>query len=604
MPLHPSHRGESLALGDDKLSSLAAMMEDILPSDTAAKANVIGDHERDNNTKNNMISPITLFGNIDRARQISTILMKHGFGELLSRIGLGSLRTKKDEEEKPKTSFAQRLRLTLQDLGPSFIKLGQIISTRPDLIPADVITELKKLQDEVPPIPFNDVKEVIESSLGSTLEELFIEFQEKPLASASIGQVHRARIMSGETPVDVVVKVQRPNIKGTIERDLDLLHSFASLIERFIPESRIYSPVGLVKEFDRTITAELNFDTEAGNAERFARNFANDPYAKFPKIYRERSSKRVLTMEFFNGVKITSAVKEGASGEKIAKRSLRIVAQMIFEDGFFHADPHPGNVMVLRPLDSEEPTIGLLDLGLVGSISEKMQEGAIDLMAAAIREDVDALTDALLTMGKPRGSVDKEALRALVGTLSQKYLGKPLKEIEISAVISDLVGGAMQFNIDMPTELVMMGKAIMTVEGIGKELYPELDIYTELKPYFLKLLKRRYSPEKILREVLRGAGQLNKLAINLPEQLHTILEDTRKGRFSIKTQDPGMVAAADRLGRRLFSGIIVASLILGSSILIEHQREAISWLAILMLISGISLFFAHVMRDFWRGSDT
>ena len=494
-----------------------------------------------------------------------------------------------------------RLRLTLQDLGPSFIKLGQIISTRPDLIPDDVITELKKLQDEVPPVTFAEVKEVIESSLGATLEELFIEFQEKPLASASIGQVHRARLMVDEAPVDVVVKVQRPNIKTTIERDLDLLHSFAALIERFIPESRLYSPSGLVKEFDRTITAELNFETEASNAERFTKNFADNPNAKFPKIFRERSSKKVLTMEFLHGVKITSAPKQGASGEKIAKEALKIVAQMIFEDGFFHADPHPGNLLVLHPIDNDPPVIGLIDLGLVGSISEKMQDGSIALMAAAIRQDVDGLTESLLTMGRPQGSVDKEALRSMVGTLSQKYLGKPLKEIEISAVISDLVEGGRLFHIEMPTELVMMGKAIMTVEGIGKELYPELDIFTELQPYFLRLVKRRFSPEKIAKDLLRGAGQINKLAVNLPDQLNTILEDMKHGRFSLKTQDPGLLVAADRLGRRLFVGMIVASLMISSAMLISESQET-SWLGISMFLFGGFFFFTHMFRDFWRNS--
>jgi ubiquinone biosynthesis protein len=554
-----------------------------------------------------MISPITLFGNLDRARQISTILVKHGFGQLLSRIGLGSLLSKKDSEEKPasvahaKASFAIRLRLTLQDLGPSFIKLGQIISTRPDLIPADVITELKKLQDEVPPVNFLEIKGVIESSLGATIEELFIEFQEKPLASASIGQVHKARLMVAEAPVDVVVKVQRPNITTIIERDLDLLHSFAALIERFIPESRLYSPSGLVKEFDRTITAELNFETEASNAERFTKNFANNPNAKFPKIFRERSSKKVLTMEFLHGVKITSAAKQGASGEKIAKETLKIVAQMIFEDGFFHADPHPGNLLVLHPLDSDPPVIGLIDLGLVGSISEKMQDGSIGLMAAAIRQDVDGLTESLLTMGRPQGLIDKEALRNMVGLLSQKYLGKPLKEIEVSAVISDLVDGGRQFNIEMPTELVMMGKALMTVEGIGKELYPDLDIFTELQPYFLRLVKRRFSPEKIAKDFLRGAGQINKLAVNLPEQLNTILEDMKHGRFSLKTQDPGLLVAADRLGRRVFVGIVVASLMLSSSILISNSKET-SWLGVSMFLFGGFFFFTHMFRDFWRNS--
>lgn len=542
-----------------------------------------------------MISPITLFGSLDRARQISTVLVRHGFGEILSRVGLGTLRRKEDEEAAPKISFAQRLRLVLQELGPSFVKLGQIISTRPDLIPAEIHAELKKLQDSVPPVPFAELRPPIESALGGTLEELFVEFQEKPLASASIGQVHRARLQAGEAVVDVVVKVQRPNIREVIERDLELLYGFAKLVERFIPESRLYSPVGLVREFDQTILAELDFLAEADNAERFARNFAKNPSVRFPKIYRERSSKKVLTMEFFDGLKITEATQHGASGEQIAKTALGVVAQMVFEDGLFHADPHPGNLLVLRPLDGPV-VLGLLDLGLVGRLNERLQDATIDLMVAAVRQDVDALTDALLAIGKPRGSVDKDALRSLVGTVSQKYLGRPLREIEVSAMIGDLIDGGKQFNIEMPTELVMMGKALMTIEGIGKELYPELDVYTELKPYFLKLVWRRYNPEKLGREALRGLSQVNRLALNLPDQLHTILEDLRRGRLALKTQDVQQAEIYDRLGRRLFSSIVVVGLLVSGALLWE-KGDIGFWLLLVALVVGLF----HLLRDFWRG---
>jgi ubiquinone biosynthesis protein len=544
------------------------------------------------------MSAISLFGNLERTRQISTVLVKHGFGEILSRIGLGSLRRKEDEEKAPKISFAQRLRLVLQELGPSFIKLGQIISTRPDLIPADIFEEMKKLQDDVPPVPFEEIKPVIETELGGTLDELFEEFQPKPLASASIGQVHRAKLRLGaDTLVEVVIKVQRPNIRATIERDLELLYTFARLVERFIPESRLYAPVGLVREFDRTIIAELDFLAEADNAERFARNFAKNPQVRFPQIYRERTGKKVLTMEFLDGLKITEAAKQGVSGEAIARAALAAIAQMIFEDGLFHADPHPGNLLVLRPFDGPV-VLGLLDLGLVGRLNERMQDATIDLMAAAIRQDVDALTDALLAIGKPQESIDKDALRSLVGTVSQKYLGRPLKEIEVSAMIRDLIDGGKQFRVEMPTELVMMGKALMTVEGIGKELYPDLDVYTELKPYFLKLVWRRYNPEKLGREALRGLGQLNRLAINLPDQLHTILEDLRRGRLALKTQDIEHPATTDRLGRRLFSGMIVASLVIAGGLAWQDDSTLGGWL----FAVAFFVFVVHALRDFLRSS--
>lgn len=546
-----------------------------------------------------MVSPITLFGNTKRATQISTILVRHGFGELLSRIGLSNLRksAKADEPDvKHRITFAERLRLTLQDLGPSFIKLGQIVSTRPDIIPEDVITELKKLQDAVPPITYEEVRDTIESTLGSPIDDVFTHFDTEPLASASIGQVHVARFEHEGEDVDVVVKVQRPHIRNTIERDIDLLYGFARLIERFIPESRIYNPSGLVREFDTTIMAELDFLREADNAERFARNFEPKPHIRFPRIYRDRTSRKVLTMERFHGDKITDAVAGGTSGEKVAKLALQAVAQMIYEDGFFHADPHPGNILILGT--PKEPILGLLDLGLVGRISDRMRDGMIDLMLASIREDIDALTDALLALGKPRGTIDKEALRALVASLSEKYLGRPIQEIEVSGLIQDLVTGAVQFDIEMPTELLMVGKALMTIEGIGKEIYPELDVYAELRPYFLKLVWRRYNPQRLAREMLRTVSQLNRLASSLPDQLHSIFEDLRSGKLQIQSRDPGLIEASDRLGRRIFSGLIVASLCLSGALLSTLGSE--SRLATTLFVIAGTFLLIHVYRDMRR----
>ncbi|MEM7609661.1 MAG: AarF/UbiB family protein, partial [Myxococcota bacterium] len=275
---------------------------------------------------------------LDRLRQIVGVCARHGFGEIMARSGLGSLLTRKDSG-KDRGTFATRLRAALQDLGPSFIKLGQIVSTRPDLVPPDVIAELKKLQDDVPAEDLSELRPLIENELGGPLEELFERFDEKPLASASIGQVHRAQLRRDDELLEVVVKVQRPDVRATMEADVDLLYWLAHAIERSIPESRLYNPVKMVAEFDRAVRAELDFITEADNAERFARNFQKKRYVRFPKVYREVSSRRVLTIEFFDGCKITDAPAKGISGEAIAKTAVDVMIQQIFEDGFFHADP-------------------------------------------------------------------------------------------------------------------------------------------------------------------------------------------------------------------------------------------------------------------------
>ncbi len=551
-----------------------------------------------------MLSIVTAVKDIERLRQITTVLARHGFGEVLARAGLGGGAKEPPEGDgqgeavRRRISVAERLRLALQDLGPSFIKLGQIVSTRPDVIPADVIVELKKLQDNVPAMALDDVKATIAETLGAPIEEIFASFVDAPLACASIGQVHRATLVpTGETePVQVVVKVQRPRIRHTIERDLDLLYFLAHVVERAIPESRIYSPVGLVGEFDRAIMAELDFTVEASNAEAFAANFAGNAIVRFPRVYKQASGKKVLTLEFFDGQKVYAAVAGGASGEVIAKAAVAIIAQMIFEDGLFHADPHPGNILILGP--PEAPVVGMIDLGLVGRLSPEMRDRTIDLMIAAVRNDDGALADSLLAMGRPRGKVDQGAFRAEVSMLARKYLNRPLHEIEISAMIRDLVQGAVKYEIEMPTEMLMVGKALMTVEGIGKEIHPTLDVFSEVRPYFMKLLWKRYHPERLAREGLRILSDLATATRNLPVQVHQILEDLRSGRLELKTSDPQLPGAADRLGRRIYSSVVVAAMtVSGAGLLAAGRHEGLAW-TLLGLAGG--QMFLHVVGDLRR----
>jgi ubiquinone biosynthesis protein len=560
-----------------------------------------------------MVSVLTAVRDLGRLREISAVLVRHGFGEIVARAGFG--RTKKTdaaspdapeipseelergEAEKKRISTAERARLVLQDLGPSFIKLGQIASTRGDVLPADLIVELKKLQDDVPPVPFEGIKQVIEDSLGAKLEDVYVSFDPKPLATASIGQVHRAVLATPEGNHQVVVKVQRPGVGVTVARDLELLHMMAAAIERAIPETKIYSPVGLVNQFDRSITSEMNFLVEADNAERFALNFHDKAYVRFPKVYRQATSKHVLTLEFFDGKKIDAALAAGYPGPAIAKTAVGLVIKMIFEDGFFHADPHPGNIFILGP--PEDPVIGLIDVGMVGRLSPELRDRTIDMMVAAVRKDSYAVADALYAIGRPTKKVDMREYRAEAAMLAEKYLGRPLKEIELSAMIRDLVQGALKYGIEIPTDFMLVGKALMTIEGIGRQLDPDLDVFGEASPYFFELLRQRYSPQRIGNELWRGVEQLSRVGYDVPMQAREVLEDLRLGRLALRTPDPGLPRAADRLGRRLFSGLAVLALLLGGSYLFAHQEH--TTLATTMFVLAGLVWLGHAILDLNRG---
>jgi ubiquinone biosynthesis protein len=559
-----------------------------------------------------MLSVVQRVRDLARLREISAVLVRHGFGEIVTRAGLGrtsgptsgsrpppadDLPVVSDEHLeageaiKTKVSTAERVRLAIQDLGPSFIKLGQIASTRPDLIPADVITELKKLQDNVPPVPYEEIKKQVETSLGATIESTFLRFDPIPLATASIGQVHRARIATDDGEREVVVKVQRPGVGDTVLRDLELLHLLASTVEKALPETKVYSPVGLVEQFDRSITAELNFTIEAENGARLAQNFAGNNHVRFPIGYKQSSSKRVLTLEFFDGKKIDAALKAGANGPLLAKRSVGLVIKMIFEDGFFHADPHPGNIIILGT--HEEPVVGLIDLGMVGRLSPELRDRTVDLMIAAARKDSYAVADALYAIGRPTRKVEMREYRSEVALLAEKYLGRPLKEIELSAMIRDLVQGAMKYGLEIPPDFMLVGKALMTIEGIGKQLDPDLDVFSEASPYFLNIMKQRYSPERLTNELWRGVEHLSRVGYDVPTQLREVLDDIRLGRLSIKYENDALNRATENMGKRVFAGVAFAGLLLSASYLLAQHN----------IIAGIILYVLAglvYMRDIRR----
>jgi ubiquinone biosynthesis protein len=529
-----------------------------------------------------MPSILSAVRDLERLRQIAMVLARHGFGELVQRTGLGAqlgIGRRPDDAAQGAISVGERIRLVLTELGPSFIKLGQILSTRRDVIPADIIEQLSRLQDDVPPVPFAELRPQLEQELGATVEEIYATFDETPLASASIGQVYRATLRrpDGETPVEVVVKLQRPNIRDLIARDVDLLYWLARSIERSVPEANVYGPTRLVAEFDRAIHSELDFTLEADNADKFTRNFADfeKGIVHFPTVFREASSKRVLTLEFLPGKKVIQAVRDGADGEKIAKHAVAVMVKQIYEDGFFHADPHPGNIIIQGT--NEDPVIALIDLGLVGRLTPHLRDKTVDLMVAAAAEDHRALADALFAIGTPTRRIDRRAFEAEVGRLADRYLGKRLRDISLADLMRDLAEGAVRFGVEIPPDFMLVGKALMTVEGIGREIYPQLDVFDEVKPYFLRLMWIRYSPEKLSQELVRSMSRLGGAAADLPLQISELLEDFRRGDLTLGVSDRDLPGALDRLGRRVFSGLVVSVCILAGAFLVASNQRLLGW---------------------------
>jgi len=540
-----------------------------------------------------MVSIFHTVRDLGRLREIASVLARHGFGELLQRAGMGAIAYGK-RSELAEPNRAIRIRRVLEELGPSFIKLGQLLSTRADLLPGDVIAELQRLQDDVPILPFSEMQPAIEAELGTPISGLFSYFETTPLASASISQVYRAQLrLEDGNEVPVVVKVQRPNVARAIDRDIDVLYFLARTIERSIPEARMYMPLTLVAEFDRAIRAELDFALEADNAERFAENFATFKEVRFPKVYREVSSHKAITMEYFDGQSVFEAVENGASAERIAKQAVQVLVKMIFEHGFFHADPHPGNILILDT--PEAPVLGLIDLGLVGRLSPRLRDRLIDLLLATSTRDSRAIADALYALGRPTKKVDRSALEGDVSRLADKYLGRKLEEVAFADLVRDLHTSTLKYGIETPSELLMVGKAMVTVEGIARQLYPELDAVEELRPYFAELVGYRYSPERLATELLHVVARVTNTVSEFPAQAEEILEDLRHGRVSTRVYQPTLLEAAERLGRRIFHALVAGSCVLGGSMLLSQEHPGAGF-GLLLLGIGWATGAALIMR--------
>lgn len=505
------------------------------------------------------------FQDLNRLRQIAAAVAKHGFGAYLARSRLRDVLGRDAEAAAAQPlpagdrTTAARFRQLLGELGPTFTKLGQLLSTRPDILPAPWVEELESLQDDCPPLPIDEVRREIEHGLGRPVAELFAALDEAPLASASIAQVHLARTHAGER---VVVKVQRPQIRARIESDLALLYYLAMLLEAVVEETGIHTPTGIIEEFDRTVHEELDFTNEARNARAMAEAARGRPFIVIPRVHEELSSITVLTLDYVEGTKVSEITAEaGFDCERVARNIIEAAFRQLFQDGLFHGDPHPGNILVLSG-----ERIALLDFGLVGRLTRAQQEALVTLIVAVALRDPDSVARIINRIGLPDAHTPISEFREDIRRILDRYLGLKLDEIPTATLLRDLLDLAVRHRIRIPKEYAVLAKAAIAVEGIIRRLYPKLDVLQVGLPYAKELLLARFNPTDASSTLMKSLLKLQGLAEDVPSQLTQILVDLEGGKFrvNVHSDDVERVGAHVRaLGVMLFLGLIAAGLTVG-----------------------------------------
>jgi len=505
-----------------------------------------------------------IYRNVRRWGEIMSVLSKYGLADGLSRLNIDFVKEylrDPDGEILARQSHESRIRLAIQELGPTFIKLGQILSTRADLVGVELAEELGKLQSSVRADSFDDIRKVVETELGQPLEELFLEFEVEPIASASIGQVHLARLRDGRA---AAVKVQHAGIEKVIHDDLELLAGAAQLAEK-LEELRSYHPVTLVGELARSLRRELDFGREERNLQQFEALFHDDPTVRVPSPYTELCTSRVLTMERIDGLKLTEPgrlVAHGIDLEEVAKRGAKLYLTMIFKHGFFHADPHPGNIMVLP-----SNVVGLLDFGMVGRINERLREDIEEMLLAIVSKDPPLLTALIKRIGSTPHDLDFGALTTDVTEYVDNYSTQSLTEFDLQGAMRDMMKIVRKHQIGLPAEVVMLLKALVTLEGTAKLLNPKFSLMELMQPMQRTLLLRRMSPLRQVRKARRLYMQLEQLVEILPDRVVTILDQVQAGKFDVHLDHRRLGPTANRV----VLGVLCSALFVGSTQMLSSQ---------------------------------
>ena len=541
------------------------------------------------------------YKSVSRYNQILRVLVKYGFEDLVHYM-----------EEKKKFTFLQklipntskknaalytkweRMRLVCEELGPTFVKFGQILSNRPDLIPMELVTELEKLQDNVPPMPDHIAKEVVEFELKGKVEDLFAWFEPKPFASASIAQVHKATSTSGER---LALKIQRPDIQEIILEDIKVMYSIAIVLEKRIPSLKSFDPFGLVKNFEEAILKELDFINESINVQRFYNNIANDnrsdQFAEAPKVYRSFTTRKILALEFMNGIKIdkiNELKEQGFEIKLIAKRLIISYFKQIFQYGFFHADPHPGNLLVRA-----NGHICYLDFGMMGSILPRDIEIFGQLFLAITRKDVNKIIRALQRLSNYSPIENMRALEFDISEFVEKYYVRSVHENEMSTVLLELKDIIVAHELKVPTHFFLFARSLVTIEGVIEKLNPDLDQFAMARPYLLRSISRKFDPVKMGEKTVNSIYEFGKYMEEFPRDLKNAVRRINSGKVKVDLTHQGIdpvIHTIHRSTKQLISAFIMSALIIGSSLLIISNVKPlwneISVMGILgLIITGI-----------------
>lgn len=537
-----------------------------------------------------------------RLQQIINVLLRHGFGRIIDQIHLGRyipfrkrLRAFGQWPALKGPTVPERLRIAFGELGPSFIKLAQILSSRPDLITAQFANEFKKLQDEVPPFPVAEAKQIVEDELKKPLGKVFAEFIDTPVAAASIAQVHNARLVDGS---NVIVKVQRPGIREQIEIDINILVTVARLLDRHVPESRFFNPVGIVEEFSKTVRRELDFIGEAKNCARFRKNFEYSPDVYFPQVYAEYVTEKVIVMEKVEGVRIDNVagiVSMGIDRKSLVKKNVDAYFKMILEDGFFHADPHPGNILVMP-----DGRLAFVDFGIVGRVSPEMMETMANTFLALTKRDFDRLIDQYIELGYVPDDVDLDRFRREFKTDLLYYLeplyGMTLQEINFAQYLDIITHIALKHRMQIPSDLLLINKAMLILENIGRELDPGFDFIATAEPHAARLAKERYSPSRISEKIVKNIAELGDFFILFPKQIKRIIQKIMKDDIHLKMTHIGLdrlINDMDRSSNRITFGVIISAILVSSAIM--HSTGVGPKILGFSVLGIISFFFAFIM---------
>lgn len=515
---------------------------------------------------------------LKRYRQVLGILIKYGFGHVVEQLNIDyylelgkrivSLGTASRDLER--LTQAARFRLALEELGPTFIKLGQLLSTRPDIMPSDIIDELQKLQDHLQAVETEEIMAQIHWELGYPVEELFRDFDKTPLATASIAQVHRGTLKSGE---QIVCKVRRPNIGVVIDTDIDIMMGLAYLIEKHIPGGDMYDPVGVVKEFRRTINRELNFSREGQTIDRFSQNFSADDTVCIPKVFWDYSGHTVLTLEYLSGIKISNLNelnKRGYDLKLLAHNGADNFLKQVFTYGLFHADPHPGNIHVLP-----DNVIGIFDFGMVGRLDDDLKLQLTELLLSVLRRDVDHIIYQLLYSGDLHDESNLKDLKRDLNEFIDDYYDILLQDLKVGKLLIDFIEILTEYRIKFPSNLMLLSRALIAMEGIGRQLDPDFNMVEKLKPFAEQIVKDRYSPANIAKDAKQTLYSYHALGKSLPRDIKEFINRVNRNKFKIDLEHRGLerlINDLDKSTNRISFSMVIASLIIGSSLIMQTDH--------------------------------